>query len=923
TGKLVSTIAFKKDVSEFKMAAVGEYWLGKDGDQLYIWKLYTANWKHSGEKYSTMTYEYPTRTIVLDTEIKAIAFTKKGDVVKIASSRAEQAFLHQIPLNAPRCPPRTRLDLSAHKDVAFRYNENYRYAMAVGSSLHTTTLDNKPLSHSSFEQKGRLDIAKFAPDATLLATTHQARDSNIISIWKLHPLQKKYQLKNSYVEVRDLAISPNNRYLAAITRDPLQLEVWQLEEQKLLHIFELPDTYIESLIFSPDGKMLATNSGLVYDLEKGERLFEIAFEDSNRTTNLTFSSDGKLLASHFRNSEGILKVWNGKTGKEIRSFPLAQDTRLLHPQSTPDGKEIILMGNKDISFLDLSSGKIVRKYDHYYGWISGAGNAKVKVSKDQEYLVFGESRGLRCIRLSTAALLEEYKDRLAALTKEQLEDYGLMETLEQLPNVWDAILEQEDAMQLHYFGDFFLEKVGKNYNPLVFDPLFEQAERFYLKAAERSNTDINRASLSKLYVRWARHFYKAEDYEQAKSKALLANEWQIDFNSLGILNTSCKILNEVLNWEAYANGSSKREVADLLSKDYQSEEALQLYRDLDYQDLPIRRRLEIYEKDLQLGKDRFQELIATNDVEELESLQSQLRIKNWRNLEKRALIAEKIFALDSTLENRLKLHFIAFATGKNYSESLFDNLDNSTDRAIVLNAMITNYLFESEEIRTYLNQLVKQIVLEDIDTERYDEFKGLDPFDKLYFVAQLYTLALTNEENALEVVSSHLDTTELADFYFDYFMQKTSTYFSKKVREAFYKKHLENYLELALQLDLPKHPRAKTDQYLNQLNNLGWRLLEKGEFAMGEAYIRLGIRINPDFDCFYTNLAPSLLLQGKYEAAKIEYEKWVDQTCTCGRSKRLYQSFFSQDLSSLKRLGTIPEEHLSKVEEIKVWLRNK
>ncbi|MEN0051484.1 MAG: hypothetical protein AAF806_30750 [Bacteroidota bacterium] len=240
TGKLVSTIAFKKDVSEFKMAAVGEYWLGKDGDQLYIWKLHTANWKHSGEKYSTMTYEYPTRTIVLDTEIKAIAFTEKGDVVKIMSSFAEQAFLHQIPLNAPRCPPRTRLDLSARKDVAFRYDENYRYAMAVGSSLHTTTLDNKPLSHSSFEQKGRLDIAKFAPDATLLATTHQARDSNIISIWKLHPLQKKYQLKNSYIEVRDLAISPNNRYLAAITRDPLQLEIWQLEEQKLLHIFELP-----------------------------------------------------------------------------------------------------------------------------------------------------------------------------------------------------------------------------------------------------------------------------------------------------------------------------------------------------------------------------------------------------------------------------------------------------------------------------------------------------------------------------------------------------------------------------------------------------------------------------------------------------------------------------------------------------------
>lgn len=79
------------------------------------------------------------------------------------------------------------------------------------------------------------------------------------------------------------------------------------------------------------------------------------------------------------------------------------------------------------------------------------------------------------------------------------------------------------------------------------------------------------------------------------------------------------------------------------------------------------------------------------------------------------------------------------------------------------------------------------------------------------------------------------------------------------------------------------------------------------EFAQAELYAREGIEVDPCQTFIYSNLASSLLLQGKYAEAEQIYRQYKDEL----------KKGFLYDFKQFEEAGIIPDKYKSDVERIK------
>src|SRR5262249_38999239 len=98
---------------------------------------------------------------------------------------------------------------------------------------------------------------------------------------------------------------------------------------------------IQSIAFSPDGKLLATGGALydeairLWDVETGKNLWTIP--DQGYVTSVAFAPDGKSLASG--STDKTCRMWSVSTGKEISRFVGHQGT-VWAVAFSPDGKSL-------------------------------------------------------------------------------------------------------------------------------------------------------------------------------------------------------------------------------------------------------------------------------------------------------------------------------------------------------------------------------------------------------------------------------------------------------------------------------------------------------------------------------------------------------------------------------------------------------
>jgi len=175
---------------------------------------------------------------------------------------------------------------------------------------------------------------RFSPECKILAIP----SDNNVQLWSVDGTQCRL-LRGHKDAVRGVSFRADSKMIASASRDKTVI-VWDLEK-KLFSILRHSD-WVSDVIFSPNGKTVATVSDkvMVWSL-KGE-LPTILNEDSNGSTVVCFSPDSKIVAVSDISNDGTVKLWNleDKSVKTLSPKEGIPSSGMKSISFSPDGKFI-------------------------------------------------------------------------------------------------------------------------------------------------------------------------------------------------------------------------------------------------------------------------------------------------------------------------------------------------------------------------------------------------------------------------------------------------------------------------------------------------------------------------------------------------------------------------------------------------------
>ncbi len=233
-----------------------------------------------------------------------------------------------------------------------------------------------------------------APDGKVLAFNDDQGSPSAIILADVTSGKPLDRIENLKFGANAVAFSPDGKYLAWCTREPL-IHFWDCTARKQLESLPIEHDYALRLAFSPRGDVLAVgladNKGIdVMDLQTRKRRCRVG--GRAETFQVQFSPDGKVLVAATGNpgvkedGQPMVRAWDAVSGKEICRIPANTQAGFV---VTPDSQSVIV----------LADTYSVRAYD-----LTGKARREVKF-RDGDFFYFSpDGKSFATIRETTTSV---------------------------------------------------------------------------------------------------------------------------------------------------------------------------------------------------------------------------------------------------------------------------------------------------------------------------------------------------------------------------------------------------------------------------------------------------------------------------------------------------------------------------------------
>ncbi len=193
---------------------------------------------------------------------------------------------------------------------------------------------------------------------------------------------------------------------------------------------------IVAVAYSPDGNWIAVSGYREVLLHKsdGSELVARLVGVSDRIQSIVFSPDGKLMAAVGGTPArfGEVQIWDLETHQLKKSLTVSSDT-LFGASFSPDGSKLAFgCADNTIRIVDVQSGKELQKMTHHDNWVFGTA-----FSVDGKRLVsVGRDRAVKIMDVNTGAFIEnlnQLRGELDCVARHPKKDIVLVGGADRLP----------------------------------------------------------------------------------------------------------------------------------------------------------------------------------------------------------------------------------------------------------------------------------------------------------------------------------------------------------------------------------------------------------------------------------------------------------------------------------------------------------
>jgi WD40 repeat protein/serine/threonine protein kinase len=169
--------------------------------------------------------------------------------------------------------------------------------------------------------------------------------------------------------VTDVAISPNQQFVASVSRDR-SLKIWDMQTGNLQHSLIGHRGDVQTVVFSPDSQIIASGGldfeVVLWDAINGVELRRLTGHTAN-VLDVNFSPDGKYLISASRDRSAIL--WDVETGEIVRRFEghttSVQSAEIGQPNQDHVQSLATASGDGEIILWNMTTGEMIHRIKAY------------------------------------------------------------------------------------------------------------------------------------------------------------------------------------------------------------------------------------------------------------------------------------------------------------------------------------------------------------------------------------------------------------------------------------------------------------------------------------------------------------------------------------------------------------------------------